>query len=619
MTFEEIYSEVSPKTELGKIVKDIYYDDAIPDASKVEVLKSRIKGNTKLIDELDSHFPGSFVEVNKSKGKMAETSASNASVLAGLLGYQSTEALLDKKVGWQTIPGLSIVQKFKEAGIDPYKAMNSLMNLQIARDRKMAAQGFDPETGERSWGELAKYLGRTTFAPRSQEAVEEGKDIGAKEIGMDVGENILFALPYGRALGFIPKVARLGKVGNAFLRGGKEVAANVIAPTVSEVADYIAYDPEENYRRGTFNPGDIALGTATNLATAPAVAGTASALFRRSTLPGANKGQVLDVLVADPVLENRLLREELEGVAAAANPAANLQHQVDVQVVSDVLKNAKNREDVMKNRKLSEKFWDLFKEEPARERMGKEQLKEYQDWLNREPDGLDITTGAKGTSVDLKRQKINQLIDLIQDDKLREAYRKMYNETNPSHVWPTRVLGDKAKDYGISEAGELAFVHHGPAADIPDVHLRPEHGVTIPVVPENRSAATLSENALYKGPDGTWKQHTDVKYPRATEFDKKVEDLMKDPTVVRQAKYGTGFTKALGTNMAKGYVTNKLGKNKYGKSLVGNSLEEDYTNAEIQNILDDEFIIRQWEAGFVPRGGAEKVAYEIWKAQRNKK
>lgn len=109
--------------------------------------------------------------------------------------------------------------------------------------------------------------------PRTRERIERGEDVTAGDVGLDIGENVLYGmnpLTGGarlgvRALGrFAPRAAEaagrfgesrivqvLGTIGNA--------AAN---PVLMETADKIIYDEGE---RARFNAGDVGLGTATNL------------------------------------------------------------------------------------------------------------------------------------------------------------------------------------------------------------------------------------------------------------------------------------------------------------------------------------------------------------------
>lgn len=96
--------------------------------------------------------------------------------------------------------------------------------------------------------------------PRSYEAVMRGEDIQAKDLGLDIGEQALYAVnPGGR-------IAQAAKLGNRMGKVGKlvttvaDIASN---PAIMEAADAVAYD-DPNNARSEFNPADVAMGAGIN-------------------------------------------------------------------------------------------------------------------------------------------------------------------------------------------------------------------------------------------------------------------------------------------------------------------------------------------------------------------
>lgn len=134
-------------------------------------------------------------------------------------------------------------------------------------DKVMKQAYADKQQSKPKVGTAAKVFG-TIFAPRSLEAWQKGKDASWKDIGLDIGENLLMAAPIAGAAGLGAKALRLGKAGRIL---GSAAAAAVV-PHTMELADSQLYNPEENLDRSVYNETDAALGTATNFG-APIVLG----------------------------------------------------------------------------------------------------------------------------------------------------------------------------------------------------------------------------------------------------------------------------------------------------------------------------------------------------------
>lgn len=118
-------------------------------------------------------------------------------------------------------------------------------------------------------GTAAKVLG-TIFAPRSLEAIQSGQAEGWKDAllskhgALDLGENVLMALPFGGWADLISKGARGAKAAKAVASAILGAAA---APHAVEAMDWAAYHntPEQNPDRAVYSEGDALLGTGTNL------------------------------------------------------------------------------------------------------------------------------------------------------------------------------------------------------------------------------------------------------------------------------------------------------------------------------------------------------------------
>ena len=118
-------------------------------------------------------------------------------------------------------------------------------------------------------GTAAKVLG-TIFAPRSLEAIQSGQAEGWKDAllskhgALDLGENVLMALPFGGWAGVISKGARGAKAAKA---AASAILGAAAAPHAVEAMDWAAYHntPEQNPDRAVYSEGDAFLGTGTNL------------------------------------------------------------------------------------------------------------------------------------------------------------------------------------------------------------------------------------------------------------------------------------------------------------------------------------------------------------------
>ena len=91
------------------------------------------------------------------------------------------------------------------------------------------------------------------FAKRTQEAIERGESPSEWDVGLDIGQTALEAVPYGRA-------ARLASKPANFIVS--RVLSNTTAPLLTEAADAAVYDTTN--ARGKFEWKDVGTGALTN-------------------------------------------------------------------------------------------------------------------------------------------------------------------------------------------------------------------------------------------------------------------------------------------------------------------------------------------------------------------
>lgn len=92
------------------------------------------------------------------------------------------------------------------------------------------------------------------FAKRTQEAIERGETPSKWDVGLDLGQTALEAVPYGRAAKFIANPAGRFIVGR--------ILSNTTAPLATEAADALAYDTTN--ARGNFEWADVGSGALAN-------------------------------------------------------------------------------------------------------------------------------------------------------------------------------------------------------------------------------------------------------------------------------------------------------------------------------------------------------------------
>ena len=159
---------------------------------------------------------------------------------------------------YEQIPYNEIALVAEQHGKNPKELVAEMGAEALDKRRKAIAHGEDAGGWFESPTAFAKNAGGAIlhlFGPRQQEAIERGEEPTIKDIGLDVAQSALYAVPYGQTAKFI------ANPGVKTLVGG--VLSNAGAPLATEALDYAAYD--NNNPRGQFSVGDVATGTGVNL------------------------------------------------------------------------------------------------------------------------------------------------------------------------------------------------------------------------------------------------------------------------------------------------------------------------------------------------------------------
>lgn len=175
---------------------------------------------------------------------------------------------------YEEIPYQEIKYVADKQGVNPKDLINKMSEEATKLRRQDIALGKDGDKLDRAAG----FVTNMVF-PRGTEAVARGEEPSTEDYIGDVGQNILYATPWG---GVARGLGATSKVGGALIRGA---ASNATAPLASEVYDAAVYDKENP--RGNFSVGDVAGGTATNLITPAILRGTVSRAGR--IIPSASK------------------------------------------------------------------------------------------------------------------------------------------------------------------------------------------------------------------------------------------------------------------------------------------------------------------------------------------
>ncbi len=211
---------------------------------------------------------------------------------------------------YEQIPYQEIKFVADKQGVSPNELINKMGEEATKLRRQDIALGKDGDKLDRAAG----FITNMVF-PRSTEAVARGESPTEWDIGGDIGQNVLYATPWG---GVARGLGATSKVGGALIRGA---ASNVTAPLASEVYDKAVYDKENP--RGNFSVGDVAGGTATNIITPAILRGTASRAGRY--IPSASKfNEFGEGMTAKEIAEAELGKYRYVPIRMADDPTVSV-------------------------------------------------------------------------------------------------------------------------------------------------------------------------------------------------------------------------------------------------------------------------------------------------------
>ena len=155
---------------------------------------------------------------------------------------------------FEEIPYQEIKFVADKQGVNPTDLTHQMADTATKLRRQDISLGKDGDKLDRAAG----FVTNMVF-PRGTEAAARGEAPSKWDIGGDIGQNVLYATPWG---GIARGLGATSKVGGALIRGA---ASNVTAPLASEVYDTAVYDDENP--RGNFSVADVAGGALTNVVT----------------------------------------------------------------------------------------------------------------------------------------------------------------------------------------------------------------------------------------------------------------------------------------------------------------------------------------------------------------
>ena len=195
------------------------------------------------------------------------------------------------------IPYSTVEYVAEQHGMNPKKLEKAIREKQIEQNRADIANSY----GEGRLGKAAGFITRTMFPNMVEGAVKEGRDPNLNEMAVDVGSNILYAVPWSKVVGGTGKVAN--------------VVANSIAPAASEGLDAMFSDKDKT---ATERLSNVGVGTLINAATPWALkryGSRVARLFGEGAERGADKaGKFFSTKTAKDIVneQNRVSQEALK-------------------------------------------------------------------------------------------------------------------------------------------------------------------------------------------------------------------------------------------------------------------------------------------------------------------
>lgn len=232
-------------------------------------------------------MPGSPIDLDKQFGKDWDKNFGN-------IGYNKIE------------------YEAQKAGIDPKKLIKDMEQEALRRERYRIAN-------EGAAAKVTKFV-----FPRGTEAVEQGRGPTFGEAALDVGQNLLYAIPWTRTLAPLANVPRLGRVGTILAsKPSQVVIGNTTAPLISEAADAAYYDDPEN-PRSEFSWSDVGTGAVVNATTPWMIRGVLRGASRATSSNLLNAWSEMGLGETSPEMTKRILEELRVGAANAYKDKAKL-------------------------------------------------------------------------------------------------------------------------------------------------------------------------------------------------------------------------------------------------------------------------------------------------------
>lgn len=149
---------------------------------------------------------------------------------------------------WSKKSTKDLERRARDAGYaDKGEYLKAVADAQVQKDR------------EKLFDDVPGFITRAAY-PRITEAILRGEDWKAKDLGLDLTEQVLYTVNPG---GRIAQAAKLGEKAGALGKIGAVAADIATNPAILETADDIAYD-DPNIARSKFNPADVAIGAGIN-------------------------------------------------------------------------------------------------------------------------------------------------------------------------------------------------------------------------------------------------------------------------------------------------------------------------------------------------------------------
>ena len=398
--------------------------------------------------------------------------------------------------GWNTVKEI-----WRQANLDK-------MNADIAKSRKAALEGRNPETGEiehpLDWA-AGKLM--DIFTPRRKKAFEEGRDPTAAETIMDVAQNAAYAVPMGGAEAAIAR----GLLGSTAAKVAGTVGSAAIAPSAITALDYGL--GTKDYAGVGDAAIDAGLGTATNLGVNKVIAPLASSLINvgkvRGTVPG-------------------WLREFLENNSSPKQKGLDLVNEAKTKVK-------------LHNKETDAQFLDKTMRGQTPDRLTPEQLQSYSDIIkvgelaknkaavDEFTDGLKIHRALAKAQPETKHSVADIIDNSFLDGAPDYAKRAMVKNPELIALMEKRGLKDYAKDpytyvdvlksYVINEMGNDAAAQRALSRfgiDPADLRKEQDEGRT-------KKKVSFSASKILGGSRG----------PISAESEMFLQDIAKNPEIMK--------------------------------------------------------------------------------------